>query len=96
MSKLQEIIQRLIELANASPNKWQSKRLAKGLTIHIMNDVTAYKLVIARADTHPSRQEWRTVTKYWTYPIGEPEYKTDFHNGRFFLKGRIPRQGAFV
>lgn len=90
MNKLQEIIQHLIEHANNQPNKWHNKRLGRGLTVHIMNDGTAYKLIIARTDTYPSSREWHTITNHWTYPIGKPQCKKGFSKGHYYLMGDIP------
>lgn len=95
MSILQEILHKLIETANAKPNEWQSTRLARGLTVHVLNDITAYKLFLSRTDTYPSQQEWDTVLKYWPYRTGG-EFTQGTKDRRFFLKGRIPRQEAFA
>lgn len=95
---LKEIIQQLIKSADADREKWHSKRLGRGMTIHVKHDITAYKLVLARTDTHPSAQEWKTVSKFWPHQIAEPHFAPDQKDGRYFLKGKVPlnEQGQFI
>jgi len=96
MNILERITQELVKFADATPDTWQSKRLARGLTVHVKNDSTAYKLVLSRTDKYPSPQEWRTVTKYWPYPIGTPHFEPNFKKEKYFLQGRVPKQEALV
>lgn len=75
-----------------SPRKWG--RVSGGLEIHIQfTGKNEFKLGLARADVHPSLQEWETVIEYWpedhTHVTIKPHETEDKDHIRKWLVGTL-------
>lgn len=88
-------------LGGRSPRKWGAVK--GGLEIHIQfYEVNKFKLGLARVDTFPSVQEWKTVLEYWPEPFTRatepPHIIVDKDKTRKWLVGKVTteEQGELI
>ena len=92
MSKLQELLQQMIDETMRDPNP-VTRKLANGLHITIQAGTDTYTIALSRDSVYPSVREWETVIKHFPYFVAIPNAKQCvLKNKRLALLGRIPKR----
>ena len=91
MSKLDDMLQQMLDEAKARDKVPQKRKLGNGLHITL----TAYResviLAISRDTTFPSEQEWKTVCNHFPYYIGVPmPIKFTDNDHRMAMRAEVP------
>lgn len=86
------IISEMLEAADSNPGMAIRNELPGGLRLDILLKDNQTHLQLSRQGVSPSDIEWKTVLKYWPYPIAGLHYRLLIREGRRYLVASWPLQ----
>ena len=93
MSKLQILLDRMLEDARQHPQVPQKRKLQNGLHITVTVTANSVSISISRDETYPSENEWRAVCNHFPYYVGLPDpVKFVDSTRRYAMRANLPNR----
>lgn len=89
MSRLSQILEDQLAIAQRNAGTRIIRRLKGGLRIELVTVSNEVRLTLARDDKYPSLQEWVTVMAHWPYPVMKVTAAPKRRGSRYTVSARL-------